>query len=179
MVSQWHSMAAFLAQQQQQQRREAPSSNIANDTNSIDAARAQFEAGRQDNLTTQQRIAAELVGCDIILSGYFTTENGYHIVKDVKMTKPLLTQAGDVVPESHVRLSHVRIIGHAVPRALHFYAHPYGNLGMLDLVRYLNGAAQGLGLREGEGVFEIASLGAQISFVQIGGIPSGHPGAGS
>jgi hypothetical protein len=107
--------------------------------------------GTPDNLTTQQRITAELAGCDIILSGYFTAENGYRVVKDVKMTRPLLTQAGDVVRESHVRLSHVGIVGHVVPRALHFYAHPYGNLGMLDLVRYLNGAAQGLGMREGEG----------------------------
>jgi hypothetical protein len=59
-----------------------------------------------------------------------------------------------VAPDSHVRLSHVRIVGQAVPRSLHLYAHPYGNLVMEDLVRYLTEVAQESGLKEGEGVLE-------------------------
>jgi hypothetical protein len=168
-------METFLAQQQQ--RRQASNSNNADDSSALRAARAQFEASQQGNLTTQQRIAAEQAGCDTMLSGYFSAERGFHIVKDVKMSRPLLTHDGNVVPESYMRLSHVRIIGQAAPRTLHLYAHPFENLAITDLIKYLGGVVQDLGLGEGEGgVFGIATLGSQISFCQIGGVPHGHPG---
>lgn len=100
------------------------------------------------------------------------------MLKDVKMTRPLLTQSGDVVPESHLRLSHVLLVGQAMPTAVHMYAHPYGNLEIEDLFKYLHGVVEELGMKNG-GVFGIANLGKQISFVQIGGVPHGHPGNGT
>jgi hypothetical protein len=78
-------MKAFF--KQQQQRGGASSSNNADDGNPIHAARAQFEASKQDNLTTQQRIAAELAGGDTVLEGYFNAEGGFHVAKDIQMRK--------------------------------------------------------------------------------------------
>lgn len=87
-----------------------------------------------------------------------------------------MTRDGKVVPQSHVQLSHIKVVGQAVPRTLHIYAHPYGNLDMGVLMKYLSDAARELELRQGGGVFAIAQLGSEISFAQIGGVPPVHPG---
>jgi len=68
------------------------------------------------------------------------------------------------VPESYLCLS--KIMGPKGPKAIHLYAHPYGNLEMGDLARCLSGKVKELGI-EGP-VFGIGSLGSEISFFHIG-----------
>ncbi|KAF8847207.1 hypothetical protein BDZ45DRAFT_699385 [Acephala macrosclerotiorum] len=146
-------------------------SNNTDDTNAIRAAGLQFEASQQSNLTIPQRIAVELAACDTVLSGYFSAEGGFHIIKDAKMTRPPLTQDGEVVPASHVRLSHVMVIGQAVPRVVHLYAHPYKILGMGDVLGYLPSVARELGVRrEGDAVFRLGIEGVRFRLFRLEGI---------
>ena len=86
------------------------------------------------------------------------------------MTRPLLTQNGVMVPENYVRLSHVMVVGQAVPKVVHLYAHPYMSLAMGDLLRYLSGVVQELRMGPETGCFGITSLGSEISLCQVGGV---------
>ncbi|KAE9375869.1 hypothetical protein N431DRAFT_463932 [Stipitochalara longipes BDJ] len=165
MISPWSSMKAFLSQQQQSHKASTP--NDAEDINYAATACAYLNPNQDANLTTQQRIATELAGCDIMLSGYFNPEGGFRFIKGIKITRPLLTRDGEVVPEGHTRLSNIMIVGRTVPHTLHMYSHPYGSLEIGDLFKYLMNAVQELEVREG--VFGIASLEDQISFCRIGG----------
>jgi len=78
-----------------------------------------------------------------------------------------VTRQGETVPESHLRLSHIMSMGNRTPKVVHFYAHPYGKLEMVDLALYLQSVVGEL-LKEGGGrrIFGITSLGSQMSFFQ-------------
>jgi hypothetical protein len=69
-----------------------------------------------------------------------------------------------VVPESHLRISHVRHIGQSHPRVVHLYAHPYGRLEMGDFALYLKAVTEELLTVEGEGIFGMTGLGSEDSF---------------
>ena len=89
------------------------------------------------------------------------------------MTKPLPTKDGTAVPESYTRLSKVMATGKTSPHTLHLFSHPYGSLGVDDLVKYVADAVQDLGLNHG--VFGIANLGTDMSFFMVGASASGRP----
>lgn len=163
-------MEAFLVRQHPQQR----DSSGRDDANEFEWSKL-MKAAQQEGLTTEQRIAGELASCDSMLT-MFNLKGGFRVVHNVEMTTPLMTRSGKAVPASHVRLSHVRVIGQAVPRSLFLYAHSYEDLEIGDLITYLGGVGKAFGLKNGEGVFGTAVLRNHVSVFQIGGVPRGHPG---
>jgi hypothetical protein len=185
-TEEWPSMQAFLAQQRSpespntsskdEQNQNGLSSLSEADANAFRLARTHFDASKQPNLTIHQRIAAELRGVDAMLSNNFKLQDGFYIVKGLKLRWPLGTRSGEVVPESHLRLSHIRHIEQSNPRVVHLYAHPYGKLEMGDLALYLKAVVEELLTKEGEGIFGMTGLGSEVSFFQIGGVPPGNPG---
>jgi hypothetical protein len=113
-----------------------------------------------------------------MLSTYFSPSSNYLIIPNITLPLPLYTRKSHtLVPETHLSLSNIKIVGKMAPKALHIYAHPCADLEMDDLFRYLGQ------VREcswsGEGLFRVATLGTKIAFCQIGGVPVGlfAPGA--
>jgi hypothetical protein len=140
-------MQTFLSQQRKQGGKASSSNNAKGINPAVDAC-VYLNANQHSNSTTQQRIATELAGCDILLSGYFNAESGFEVIKRVKMTRPLLTKDG-MVPESHRRLSKIMVAGQTTPHSLHLYSHPYGSLEIDDLVKYLADTVREFGLGQG------------------------------
>ncbi|KUJ08307.1 uncharacterized protein LY89DRAFT_789124 [Mollisia scopiformis] len=180
MGSPWSSLVASIGQQS---RHESSNSNTGQnqdnsttyDTNRAKAGFEQMRASQDPNLTTEQRIDAEMAALDTILSSKFSSENGFFLVKDIKRTRQLLTKSGHVVPDTHVRLNAARMVGQGHLRAVHLYAHPYKDLTIEDVMLCLIAEARAMEAKEEQGVFTAASLGFEVTFGQFDGTPVGHP----